>query len=149
MTDKITAGPPPSVDVQDPLPESNFLYRRVFSWAFTLIILGLLGYVIHTLSVAAAGDAPGGVLALAKIALNLIYLVALIVTYYMLAPSAEQMVRMIKMASMFTKGVTTTTRSTAQGPDGAATSTTTVNAVEATSAPAPAPRKTDGTEIME
>lgn len=73
----------------DPLPEGRFLYRRLFSYTICIVVLGLLVYIVNQLD----GDAT-----LAGIAKWLIGLLALVITYYMLAPSAEHMVRAIQAA---------------------------------------------------
>ena len=119
MTDDkdVSAGPPPSVDVQDPLPESNFFYRRVFSYLITVSITGLLAFVVWRID---------GADELRQVALYLCLLLFVVVTYYMIAPSAEQVVKMLQTAKMFTHGVTTRVESRAEGPRGSARSTTTV-----------------------
>lgn len=91
-----SAGPPPSVDLQDPLPESTFFYRRVFSYAVSVALLGLLGFVIYQIDEAAE---------LREVALYLCLLLFIVITYYMIAPSAEQVVKMLQTAKLFASGV--------------------------------------------
>ena len=92
-----TEGPPPAaVDVQDPLPESNFLWRRVFAYATSTAILCLLAYVIFKMTEAAS---------LRIAALYLSLLLWFSITYYMLAPSAEQVVRIIQAGRAMRSGV--------------------------------------------
>lgn len=78
-----------------PLPESKFFYRRVFSYVLTVALLGLLGYIIYQLA------DPG---ALKSIAFWLIILLWWVATYYMVAPSAEQIARIIQSARMWRRG---------------------------------------------
>ena len=80
---------------QDPLPEIKTPWRRAYSYATTLITLGLVGYIVARLTAAEQ---------LAEIAFWLICLNALIATYYMIAPSAEEIVRTIKAAAGLRKG---------------------------------------------
>ena len=68
---------------QDPLPEGQWLFRRIFTWTLTVALLALLGWIIARM--------PAD--ALQPIALWLIGLIALVVTYYLLAPSAAELAR--------------------------------------------------------
>lgn len=68
---------------QDPLPEGQWLFRRIFTWSLTVVLLGLLGWIIWRM------PADG----LQLVALWLIGLIALVVTYYLLAPSAAELAR--------------------------------------------------------
>ena len=70
-------------DPQNPLPESQWLYRRIFTWSFTAIQLGLLAWTIWRMP---AAD-------LQLVALWQLGLLALVVTYYLLAPSAPELAR--------------------------------------------------------
>lgn len=72
-------------DPQNPLPESQWLYRRIFTWSFTATQLGLLGWTIWRMP---AAD-------LQLVALWQLGLLALVVTYYLLAPSAPELARII------------------------------------------------------
>lgn len=70
-------------DPQDPLPEGQWLFRRIFTWTLTVLLLGLLAWM--------AWRMPAD--ALQPVALWLIGLIALVVTYYLLAPSAAELAR--------------------------------------------------------
>lgn len=70
-------------DLQDPLPEGQWLFRRIFTWTLTVCLLGLLGVIVCRM--------PRDGLQL--VALWLIGLIALVVTYYLLAPSAAELAR--------------------------------------------------------
>lgn len=70
-------------DLQDPLPEGQWLFRRIFTWTLTVCLLGLVAMIIRRM--------PQDGLQL--VALWLIGLLALVVTYYLLAPSAAELVR--------------------------------------------------------
>lgn len=119
MTDEpqANAGPPPTADPQDPLPEGSFFYRRVFSYVLSICIIALLALVIWRID---------GADELRRVALYLCLLLFMIVTYYMIAPSAEQVVKMLQTAKLFAKGITMRQTATAESPSGRATTQTTV-----------------------
>jgi hypothetical protein len=73
------------VNGQDPLPEGQWFYRRVYTWSLTAILLGMLGFIVWRM--------PPALLQL--VSLWLIGLIALVVTYYLLAPSAPELARLI------------------------------------------------------
>ena len=77
------------------LPESNFKYRRIFSYAMSVALLVFLGVIIWQLEEAKH---------LADIALWLIILLWWVVTFYMVAPSAEHIAQIIKNANPFGRG---------------------------------------------
>lgn len=87
------------IDAQDPLPENNFFWRRVFSWAITLLCLAFVAYVLESLHSLGAAEY---IFYLGK---YLIGLVTLLVTYYMIAPSAEQIAKMIQAAKIIRSGI--------------------------------------------
>lgn len=68
---------------QDPLPESQWFFRRIYTWSVTALLLGLLAFVVWRM--------PPALLQL--VALWLIGLIALVVTFYLLAPSAPELAR--------------------------------------------------------
>jgi hypothetical protein len=89
------------IDVQDPLPESNFFWRRVYSYLATFSIWGLLTYVVHKMA-----DAESLRWAVTCLSLLLWFTI----TYYMIAPSAEQITRIIQAARTLRSGVDMTRR---------------------------------------
>lgn len=87
-------------DLQDPLPESNFFYRRIFSYA---LVVGLLAFawwftgIIGDVAIRHNSEpAVRGLVGIVRLAL---YLMGGAVTFYMIAPSAEQLARIIQTAS--------------------------------------------------
>lgn len=84
------------IDLQDPLPESNFFWRRVYSYVVTFAVWGLLTYLIYKMT-----DAES----LRWSALYLSVLLWFTITYYMIAPSAEQITRIIQAARTLRSGV--------------------------------------------
>ena len=109
MTDE--APPAPQIDLQDPLPESNWFWRRVFTFAAMLITFGFLLYVIHVLGTIAYMAPRQGIEALIDLALRLLWLNFVLVLFYMVAPSAEQVVKMIHTAALLRSGVQIASRS--------------------------------------
>lgn len=80
-------------DPQDPLPEGRWLYRRLFTWGLTIFACGLLAFIVHKLE----GDAP----ALQSMFQWTIGLIALLATYYLIAPSAEQLAKIVASMKLF------------------------------------------------
>ena len=80
---------PATVDAQDPLPESNFFYRRWFSYLLAIVNVAAMGYIVYKM------QQPDSL----QVAF---YCVAALhwftITYYMIAPSAEQLARIIEAA---------------------------------------------------
>lgn len=81
-------------DPQDPLPEASWTFRRWFTYAVTLIALILIGWIVAKLTEGVH---------LAGVAYGLIGLVALFATYYLIAPSAEHVVKLLRLASLLKK----------------------------------------------
>jgi hypothetical protein len=108
------------MDAQDPLPESGFLYRRITVWVVGLIILGLLWFNVHALRELEHGDG------LVEISKWLIVLLALVLTYYLIAPSAEHIVRIFQTVSAWKAGIATSVTTATRSAAGATTSSKTV-----------------------
>lgn len=70
-----------------PKPESSFFYRRIFTYASAAVTLGLVGWIIESL------DDPAQ---LGRIGFWLLVLHFFHCTYYMIAPTAEQLAAIIK-----------------------------------------------------
>lgn len=120
-------------DPQDPLPESNWLWRRVFTFVALAASFGILiGLAIATNRI--VGNVVGridsmdarNVAQITVVALNtmmdmfklMFYLATLVVTYYMVAPSAEQITKVIQTAGLLKSGVQIGSRALFRGPDG-------------------------------
>lgn len=72
-------------DPQNPLPESTWLYRRLYTWSLTIAAIALLWWLVRRMP---AED-------LQLVALWIIGLLSLVVTYYLLAPSAPELARIL------------------------------------------------------
>lgn len=131
MTDETT--PRILTDPQDPLPEANWLWRRVF----TFVTIGLAFVIAIGLAVAVnriVGNVVGrldtmdarNVAQITVVALNVIlkmftlmfYVVIAAILFYMIAPSAEQITKMIQTAGLLKHGVQIATRAKAETPSG-------------------------------
>lgn len=102
MTDTTTAT---STDLQDPLPEASWLWRRVFVFVVTGVVLWFLWGAMDKLGNVAILDPRRGVPALLDLCKWIIGMTAMMSTYYLIAPSAEQLVKTIQVAGLLRDGV--------------------------------------------
>lgn len=127
------------VDPQDPLPESNWLYRRLLQatgvFLFFLFMLMTL-IMIGRLGINAQQPAIKGLVALG---IALIVWRAIGDMLYLIAPSAEQITKWFATVSAWKGGVSFFSRSTAAAPDGSTATTT-----SSTSSPPSPPVPGDG-----
>lgn len=86
------------IDPQDPLPEPTWLWRRLYVFAVSIAFLALIALAAHTLSQIAALHPETGIRALLTVIKWLIAALICVLTYYLVAPSAEQIVKMIQAA---------------------------------------------------
>lgn len=151
MTD--TPNPPvlAVADAQDPLPESNWLWRRVLTFLAVLVIFAMmagLGYAVHRI-VGGVIDrisdmTPQEAAAVTIRALGVIermfgwmyWSLLVVVTYYMVAPSAEQIAKMISAVSLLKGGVKTASRTYVDDRRGVAEHTTATGRPEIPDLPA-------------
>lgn len=98
-------GTKPETDLQDPLPESSWLWRRIFVFSTTAAVLFMLWGAIDRLAAVALSAPQLGVPALLSLCKWIIGFSGMMATYYMVAPSAEQITKMIKTASLLRGGV--------------------------------------------
>lgn len=119
------SAPPVTVDPQDPLPESNWFWRRVFIFLLTATILFGVWYYVDTLATAALLLNETAIKGLISILKFCLWLIAGLITLYLIAPSAEQAGKWIATLAAWRSGVTTTSTSSASSPAGSASATTT------------------------
>lgn len=121
MTD--TTSPPasvPVIDAQDPLPEANWLWRRVFVFVCMAVIFGLMiglawatnrivGNVvgrIDNMNAAMVAEIAKQALSAILVMFRLMFWALMVtITYYMIAPSAEQITKMMQTAGLLKAGV--------------------------------------------
>lgn len=143
MAEIETKPPAPVVqlDAQDPLPESNWTWRRILVFVGGTIQIGLVAWIIYLIgSLQQAAIRVGSVEtlieiieALVKIAFWLMILLFVDRILYLVSPSAEQATKMIQTASLFKHGVTLKREQQLRATDTsttAATSTTVGRIVE-------------------
>lgn len=131
MTD-VTSAPPPTVQTHDPIPESNWLWRRVF--VFLLCSMVCIGIWVMTITmVNLSGNNPDLIVgAFVKIIGWLLLLVWFAMTYYIVGTSGEQVVKIVQTAGLFKQGLSQTVTQIAEGADGSkATAQTTTGPVAA------------------
>ncbi|MFL6864103.1 MAG: hypothetical protein ACJ8DZ_14000 [Allosphingosinicella sp.] len=134
------ATPPPTVDPQDPIPDPSWFWRRVFVFVATGALLLGVGYVLHMLFVlgTATLDLVGRLTAARDVrsldqALDtvnavisaqhdlgrgLINTILLVMICYLIAPSAEQLAKILGTVWAWRGGVSTSSVSRATAPDG-------------------------------
>lgn len=86
------------IDPQDPLPEPTWLWRRLYVYAVSIVFLALIWVGVHRLAEAAMLEPSRGIGALLSAVQWLIAALICLITYYLVAPSAEQIVKMIQAA---------------------------------------------------
>jgi hypothetical protein len=124
----VTAGPPLTADPQDPLPESNWFYRRLLTFSgIALCALGLaiilaILYRLATLA-ALSPDTPNAtqvqlhtIEALYNLGFWLVIIILVNLTLYMIAPSAEQATKMLATVSALKGGVAFSSRAAVATP---------------------------------
>lgn len=75
--------------MKTPIPEGSFFYRRIFSYTLAVVLLFFTGWIVYQLT-----DQKK----LADTAFWILVLLWWVITYYMVAPSAEQIARIIQSA---------------------------------------------------
>lgn len=120
---------PPGMPDQDPLPESNWLWRRIS------LVGGLLVLLLHRTWETYKGEHYAWT----------DYLIITVLILYTVAPSAEQISKMIATVALLGPGKLslTKTQATATSPTGATTGTATATVAPATPAPTPATPKVE------
>lgn len=136
MTDSSTpaasAGPPPTADPQDPLPESSWKWRRIFVFLSTattsvgILIIMLMLYQIAKVDLSGRQGVQttlATIESLYNLAFWLIILTLVDRVLYLIAPSAEQATKMLATVSALKSGVAFTSTSRATSSEGEAVST--------------------------
>ncbi len=139
----VSAGPPPAADPQDPLPESNWTWRRILVLAGEVARTAALAYILWVLAEAALSGSVIAIKFLHELA-RLILLYGLIDRLlYLVAPSFEQIIRAGQLVAAVKAGLSFRSVAKAEGPAGSAVSDLTAGpaapAVPATPAAAPKP----------
>lgn len=100
------------VDVQDPLPETDWFWRRLFTFIFTLLSVAFIWYGLASLQ---ALQQPEMIY---RVTRYMIGVHVMLITYYMVAPSAEQIIKIIQSAKIIRAGIPITRSVAAETPQG-------------------------------
>lgn len=93
-------------DLQDPLPESNWLYRRIFTYVVIVALLAVLTWIVWGMTdalltiVKGDSDATATVNALRDVAFYVVCFAGWLATTYVIAPSGEQVVKMFQSVKL-------------------------------------------------
>lgn len=127
------------IDVQDPLPETNWFWRRVYTFVLSLVSVA---FIWHGIEALAGMRQPEAVY---RVTRYMIGVHVLLITYYMVAPSAEQIIKIIQSAKLLQAGVPITRRALVQTPQGGRTElSTTAGAPDTPPVPIDAPAPSPG-----
>lgn len=85
-----------SIDDQDPLPESSWFWRRIATYVTTAAVMLILGFIVGKVDEAET---------LEDIAKALLIYLALLHTFYFIAPSAEHMLKVVQLVRAWRSGV--------------------------------------------
>lgn len=124
--------PPPRIlaDPQDPLPEASWLWRRVFTFAVlaatVILALGLaiavnriVGNIVGRLDTMDARNVAAITIKALEVILRMFTLMVYVwlanMLLYIVAPSAEQITKMLQTARLLKSGVQVATRARARG----------------------------------
>ena len=120
--------PPPTADPQDPLPESNWFWRRTFIFLVLASLLAGAWFKVDIVGQVALRNgqtSPDAILGLISIIKWALALSGILMLFYLVSPSAEQVVKMLATLSAWRAGVSTTSTSRATAPDGSMAEATT------------------------
>lgn len=125
-------------DLQDPLPENNWFWRRLFVYLATSGLFWLLWIVVERLATTALLRPDVGIPSLETIGKWIIGFGWSLATYYMLGASGEHVVKVFQAAGLFKAGLAHRVTSTTVEP-GKTESTTTTTGPATPPAGDPAP----------
>jgi hypothetical protein len=134
-----TGGPPATVDSQDPLPEAQWFWRRCFIFVTTAVIIVGIWLMVQSIRDVTGDEPQLAVGAFVKIIGWMLLFQWFTSTYYLIAPSAEQVTRMWQTANLLKSGLGFSSEKTATGPDGSTASTQTKVGTGGNTPPAVAP----------
>lgn len=105
MSGEVQSGEPPLLaDPQDPLPESNWLWRRLLTFGIVIFIAWQL-HLAGTRIARVGGEHSQDVLLTLSKWLIVAWLISVLL--YMIAPSAEQVAKMLATLSAWRSGIST------------------------------------------
>ncbi len=118
-TTSANLGPPPSIDVQDPLPEAAWLWRRVMT--FVCVVPAVAVNIAVAIFIFKLGD-PKSLLALGKWNIGF---AGLSILLYLAGANASEIVKLLQSSKLLAQGVIMQRKATAENEDGKVTATST------------------------
>jgi hypothetical protein len=86
----IISAPPAPLSAAE-LPEVTWLWRRFYTYALTLLLCALVGFVIHQLAI----DARVAAAALERLGYGLLVLIALLILFYLGGATLTDIMRLV------------------------------------------------------
>ena len=117
-----------TADPQDPLPESNWLHRRILAYSAFIAATTFLGFGLAIIAALAATAPQDALQALVVLCIAVLVAERVGLVIYLIAPSAEQFGKMLQVVEALKAGVSFRTEQTATAPGATATTTTTAQA---------------------
>lgn len=117
------AAPPLGADLQDPLPESNWFWRRLLFLTAALAHAGAYAFILWKVGQLGSKVPGEAIAALVQLGLFVTILICVDRVLYTLAPSGEQLIKMMNVVSLLKGGVSLFSRAEARTAEGTATST--------------------------
>lgn len=92
-------------DPQDPLPESKWFYRRIFTFVSTVTLLGIVWFRTNAMAEVAKSGSETAIKGLVTTVHGCLWLIGALILFYLLAPSAEQLTKLIQTGAALRSGV--------------------------------------------
>lgn len=128
------SAPPATAELQDPLPEPKWFWRRLLVFLTAIAVTALVWRIVEHAAVLGAKSPAEAIRGLVTIAKYLLILLLVDRVLYLIAPSADQAGHMIGKLWAIRAGATLTSHAAAEGPEGSAEASSSI-----TPAPAPSP----------
>lgn len=112
--------------VHDPLPEATWGWRRSFIFVLTTVSVAGIWLMVQSIRDVTAANPDLAVGAFVKIIGWVLMFDWCIATYYLVAPTGEQITRWVQTAGMLKSGVQLATSAAVRGIEGSSAQTTTV-----------------------
>jgi hypothetical protein len=126
-----------TADPQDPLPESNWLHRRILAYGAFIAVSAFLGFGLAIIATVASANPEAALHALIVLSIAVLVAERVGLVLYMTAPSAEQFGKMLQIVEALKAGVTFRTTETASATGAAASTTTTAQGAPQPLEPSP------------
>jgi hypothetical protein len=125
------------LDPQDPIPESNWIPRRLLIASGVIIGSAGIAYVLFLIGQLGKAKPLEAIEALVSVAHWILALMVIDRILYLVAPSAEQVTKMFATLSAWKNGITFRSTATATTPDGGKVTATQASGPSAPASPPP------------